>query len=848
MSSVVGRNLGLALLALGVLFLIPAGAPGANTSTVDFETGPPIGQAIENDYISSHFVFWRREDVGFRPYRRTAGVPTHSGTVAADIGPDHCLEETTPSNCELPIPGTLGRLTSPASSVTLYAGLFSAIDGSVTATLTGYDSAENAVATSTVPIAVGITTPITISSEDGKITSFGLVAGGSAAPGAPLGFDDLTIQFVDQPPECPTHTPPISPTEQLVSSPAELNDVLRSDFTGRVIVPTDVEWEMKDCDGTPLRDMPLDTGVSLIGQRGDLGSRPLLYTNDPPQVSNESLFVITGNDVHVEGLHLRGFKLAKDHAIRLDPLYQHAIKVVEDFDQQLGRRVVISDNEFDQWTGAGVAVGGSHNATTPDDWQQGWARPDRSDAYLVRVVGNYMHHNVQDGGGYGVTVGCCAWVYVAGNVFDTNRHSVASDGNAFSGYIARFNYVLQGGVKQKNYYNQHFDVHGTKNDGYGGYAGEYFLIADNTVRGEQKYGITTRAVLMLRGRPGNPRDHRAGVVNGMYFNDNFLVHNDLDAAVALKWTSSWKENYGEDHKKFNFHADGNHFNVDHTTEIAPGDFDGDGRTDVFVANGTGWFYSRGGVRPWEFLDASGRRLRDLAFADVDNDDITDVIYQRPSGKLIYLKRGSSPAVSLPSSPVPVKDLRFGDFDGDGLTDIFYTQNREWHIWYGATHAWKYVGGSVTSISEMLFGTFDDVPGTDIVAVRNNQWSYSSSATEPWARLNSKRTNSLKDAVAADFDGNGKSDIAFSSGQKWRFSRDGRGPLASLRDGSLLPVYPALKQLLVGRFDGGDRATVISWNMVPHGAPPVFRPGLLLVIWRGLGSSQAFSRRSDQNMR
>ncbi len=842
------------MLAVAVLSLILAGATGADTSTVDFETGPPIGQAIENDYISSAFVFWRREDPGFRPYRRTAVVPTRSGSVAADIGPDHCFEETTPNNCELPIPGTLARLTSPASSVNLYAGLFSTLNDSVTATLTGYDSAGNPVATSTVPIAVGITTPITVSSRAGNITSFGLVAGGPAAPGAPLGFDDLTIQFVNQPPECPTHTPPSSPTEQIVSSPAELNKVLRSDFTGRVIVPKDVEWEMKDCDGTLLRRIPLHSGVGLVGERGELGSRPLLYTKDKAQVDegplDDSLFRVVGNDVRVEGLHLRGNKPAAEHTIPDDPFYLHAITVIEDADQQLGRRVVIADNEFDQWTGGGVNLIGTHVVPNPGQWDPGWAHLDRTDAYLVRVVGNYMHHNVVDGGGYGVVVGGGAYGYIAGNVFDTNRHAVSGGGEAYSGYIARFNYVLQGGIKQKSYYNQHFDVHGTANDGYGGYAGEYFLIADNTVRGEQKYGITTRPVLMLRGRPGNPRDHRAGVVNGLYFNDNFVVHKNLDAAVALKWTSSWKENFGEDQKKFNFHAKGNHYNVDYTTEIASGDFDGDGRTDVFLANGTGWFFSRGGVRPWEFLTASSRRIRDLAFADVDNDGITDVVYQRPNGKLIYLKRGTSPSVSLPSSPVPLKDLRFGDFDGDRLTDIFYTRNREWHVWYGKSHGWIQVGGSVTPISEMLFGEFDRVLGTDIAAVRNKQWSYSSGATQPWARLNSKRTDSFKKAVAADFDGNGTSDIAFSNGQKWRYSRDGRGPLTSLRDGSLLPLYPPLKQLLIGHFDAGPRATVVSWNIVPPtpASGQVSRPGVQLVIWGGLGTSQAFSDRSRQNMR
>jgi hypothetical protein len=41
---------------------------------------------------------------------------------------------------------------------------------------------------------------------------------------------------------------------------------------------------------------------------------------------------------------------------------------------------------------------------------------------------------------------------------------------------------------------------------------------------------------------------------------------------------------------------------------------------------------------------------------------------------------------------------------------------------------------------------------------------------PRARLGERRTSWLANAVAADFDGNGQSDIAFSEGQKWRYRR------------------------------------------------------------------------------
>src|SRR5690606_35698900 len=136
----------------------------------------------------------------------------------------------------------------------------------------------------------------------------------------------------------------------------------------------------------------------------------------------------------------------------------------------------------------------------------------------------------------------------------------------------------------------------------------YFEIAHNTIRGEQGYyaGLKSRPAFMLRGRPAQ----------GAHFNYNVAVHDDLDEAVSLKHKGD--TGWGEDHDKFNFHARGNRFDTDHSKELASGDFDGDGRTDVFVANGTAWFFSRAGIRHWELLHISNKRTGDLGFADIDN--------------------------------------------------------------------------------------------------------------------------------------------------------------------------------------------------------------------------------------
>ena len=183
-------------------------------------------------------------------------------------------------------------------------------------------------------------------------------------------------------------------------------------------------------------------------------------------------------------------------------------------------------------------------------------------------------------------------------------------------------------------------------------------------------------------------------------------------------------------------------------------------TDIFIANGTAWFYSRAGKRPWEFLHASTKNIRELGFADIDNDGVTDVLYRDPQGNVGFLKSGREDLVPLTTSPVPIKDMRFGDFDGDGKTDLFVTHQGQWRVWRGATKAWEVVNTSGKTISELLFGDFDRVRGTDVATVLSDRWAVSSGATSSWNFLNKRLAGTFKDAIAADFDGNGGTDIAF----------------------------------------------------------------------------------------
>jgi hypothetical protein len=289
----------------------------------------------------------------------------------------------------------------------------------------------------------------------------------------------------------------------VVETPDQSEQVLRSDFVGCVVVAKDKFLNM-----TGRSSIPINSGVWLKGERGELGSRPSLFTDakcadpsaSPPEseaCKRYSLFQITGNNISVTGLHLRGPAMGSR---RGDQPYVHAIEVTADPDAKQGRGIYVGESEFDEWSGAGVEIKSTRVARTPDQYLPEWARLTKEDAGLIQVERNFYHHNARGNGGYGVSVDRGAFATIMGNVFDFNRHAVTSDGFAHTGYIARFNYVLEGGFKQDSYYNQHFDVHGTndtngddRSAGYGGTAGENFEIAFNAIRPHRRLLLVRQA-------------------------------------------------------------------------------------------------------------------------------------------------------------------------------------------------------------------------------------------------------------------------------------------------------------------------------------------------------------------
>jgi hypothetical protein len=114
-----------------------------------------------------------------------------------------------------------------------------------------------------------------------------------------------------------------------------------------------------------------------------------------------------------------------------------------------------------------------------------------------------------------------------------------------------------------------------------------------------------------------------------------------------------------------------------------GDFDGDGRADLLWAGSDGlvvWMMDGAQVR--ERMDL-GESAEMIASGDFDGDGIEDIAHREPAGGVAILRMGVPGGVwnGLPSATPDLVPVGAGDFDGDGLSDLLWRRDGTVEIWF-----------------------------------------------------------------------------------------------------------------------------------------------------------------------
>jgi secreted trypsin-like serine protease len=229
-----------------------------------------------------------------------------------------------------------------------------------------------------------------------------------------------------------------------------------------------------------------------------------------------------------------------------------------------------------------------------------------------------------------------------------------------------------------------------------------------------------------------------------------------------------------------------------------GDFNGDGRTDVFWYSSNSadslWLGSSTGLRPGPAVRQVTGSYGSLV-GDFDGDGDDDIFWYAPGATPERLWRGS-PAGTFSTEAGRTVGGTFrpvvGDFDGDGDTDIF---------WYA--------------------------PGTTAEVL----WQADPSRPTLFVSAPAQQVAGTFQPASGDFDGNGSDDIYWyapgsSADVLWRGSPTGPTP------GPAVMQINGTYQLLVGDYDGDGRDDLFG-----YGAGTA-----LDLIWRG--AAGGFDRQTD----
>lgn len=705
------------------------------------------------------------------------------------------------------VPVTIGRLSGSTGDIALSA---SGLPPGVTA-----DFAPNpAPGTQTT-----LTLNVAPTTDPGShaVTITGTPQSASAGPGPRSFVFDLTVQAA-----CPQVDLASELVDALaanfkcifVAGPIDLTDELPG------VNPCFIRWS-EACDAAPpsLTDsetiLKIPDGVTLTGGRSPTFFGGLLGVSRNPDGSmktNKTFALKLGARTRVLGLRLQG-PSEIDTSARKEGTTGIFVDGLSGSSGVGATDVVIENSEIFGWRRAAVQV-----ANMVDCEPKTLAGCESA----PRIRRNYIHHNVQCGTGYGVVIDGphdpdappaddlpAGFAWIEQNVFAFNRHDIAASGGPGAGYVAELNFVQHRGPTCDDKYNQRFDVHG-QHGGYRGFAGTFFDIRRNTFRGAQSYGFAgrkTRAAFELRGAP----EHRVN------FADNVTVHDSMGEAVQVKLCSSGCDPGGayrlELIRRKKLVISGNDTCVDTAGELGVGDFNGDGREDVFQAVGTLWAYSPSGQREWFFLNDSDLRLRDLGLGDFNDDGRTDVFFRQGDGWFVS-HGGVNDPVPLPAgSGIDVKKLRFGDFDDDGRTDVFRANGSRFLYSSAGSTDWVPLAASKLEVAKLRLGDFDGDGRTDVFSLANDQWSVSSGGSTPWRRLNRELSSKLGSLAFADFNGDGKTDVARTQGRRWEVSWGGATPWQTLSfRGSEEQLSVGM---LFGDFDGDGREDVLQHSKSPR---------------------------------
>lgn len=134
------------------------------------------------------------------------------------------------------------------------------------------------------------------------------------------------------------------------------------------------------------------------------------------------------------------------------------------------------------------------------------------------------------------------------------------------------------------------------------------------------------------------------------------------------------------------------------TDMAVGKFldhtDGVPRDDLFLADGSNWYLSSGGSVPFSFVNNSSFRRKDVLLGDFDGDGKTDVFgvvfdTQHNVNSWSFISKAAGDWIFLrPALTSTINSLVAADFRGNKIADVGAPCDNGWRISSGGNQGWS----------------------------------------------------------------------------------------------------------------------------------------------------------------
>ncbi|MEX2962892.1 FG-GAP repeat domain-containing protein [Microbulbifer sp. TYP-18] len=524
----------------------------------------------------------------------------------------------------------------------------------------------------------------------------------------------------------------------LVSTREELVDALSQATFGQIIyVDDDAEINL----GT-YAFLQIPDGVTLASGRGREGSSGALLFTEAWGNSRLIFELHDRSNIRITGLRFKGPYFAADTS-RCDGEEVDAVNI------RSSQAIEIDNNEFFGWPRAAINIINSQS---------------------IEVHHNALHHNrrnvsagqCQDGQlGQAVATNLSKDLNIEHNIFQYNGQDIVSREEPWEApadysyrFTAAYNLVLGGNI------GENFVFYRRSPHNFNFYITHSFEIHHNAFFKPSGAGIRLDLQPVLFARVYDnvfSHSNQGSAVELLYGSESIYVFdNHYGEPKPNDWKISLSGNQGWQYRRFTSHD---------FDSVAWGDFDGDGATDAFLADGKHWYLSSKAKKSWKKINTSA---------------------------------------------APLKDLRFGDFNGDGKTDVFRANGKHWYVSWSGTSGWQKIGTSVVLVKDLYVGDFNGDGIDDLLTdvVNSGAWSVSWSGRSGWDLVLSRPATRLSETRFADLDGNGITEVYWAEGTRLRqaISRDKGGFFRFINTGTweYFSGGISIEELRFADFDGDGK--------------------------------------------